>query len=45
MGWTVKTTDIKSASLQGKEIEREVYLIPPKEAEVAEFICKVIWLE
>ena len=32
-GWKVKTTDIKSAFLQGKKIEREVYLIPPKEAD------------
>ena len=31
-GWLIKTTDIKSAFLQGKQIEREVYLRPPKEA-------------
>ncbi len=34
--WQVKTTDIKSAFLQGKTLEREVYIIPPKEAEVEE---------
>ena len=32
MGWRVKTLDIKTAYLQGKEIEREVFLRPPKEA-------------
>jgi hypothetical protein len=33
-GWKVRTTDIKSAFLQGKILDREVFLIPPKEAEV-----------
>lgn len=32
--WVVKTTDIKSAFLQGKEIERNVFLQPPKEAKI-----------
>lgn len=31
-GWPIKTTDIKSAFLQGKIMDRDVYLIPPKEA-------------
>ena len=31
--WPVKTTDIKSAFLQGKDIERDVYVVPPKEAQ------------
>ena len=31
-GWTVKGTDIKSAFLQGKEIQRDVYIKPPCEA-------------
>ena len=31
-GWQVKTTDIKSAFLQGKKMEREVFIKPPKEA-------------
>ena len=31
-GWTCKSIDIKAAFLQGKEFHREVYLIPPKEA-------------
>ena len=30
--WTVKTTDIKSALVQGKELEREIYVKPPKES-------------
>ena len=30
--WTVKTTDIKSAFLQGKDIGRDIFLKPPKEA-------------
>ena len=39
--WTVKTTDIKSAFLQSKNIEREVYIKPPKEAECANRIWKL----
>ena len=31
-GWTVKGPDIKSAFLQGKEIQRDVYIKPPCEA-------------
>jgi hypothetical protein len=30
--WKVKTTDIKSAFLQGKQLERDVYIRPPKES-------------
>ena len=30
--WVVKTTDIKSAFLQGKELDREVYIRPPRES-------------
>ena len=30
--WIIKSTDIKSAFLQGQPIERDVYLKPPKEA-------------
>ena len=32
MGWNINSVDIKAAFLQGKEIDREVYLKPPKEA-------------
>lgn len=38
--WTVKTTDIKSAFLQGKELEREVFVKPPKESRVK---SGIIW--
>jgi hypothetical protein len=38
--WIVKTTDIKSAFLQGQEIKRDVYIKPPKECEKAE---GVVW--
>ena len=38
--WTVKTTDIKSAFLQGKELEREIYIKPPKESKASQ---NVIW--
>ena len=30
--WKIKTTDMKSAFLQGDEMERDVYIKPPKEA-------------
>lgn len=33
--WEVKTTDIKSAFLQGKQLDRDVYLQPPKESNTA----------
>lgn len=32
--WTIETTDIKSAFLQGSKLERKVYIKPPKEARV-----------
>ena len=31
-GWECQTIDIKTAYLQGKNIEREVFVKPPKEA-------------
>lgn len=31
-GWSIKSSDIKSAFLQGKEIQREVFIKPPVEA-------------
>ena len=34
-GWEVETSDVKSAFLQGHRLEREVFVKPPKEAEVA----------
>ena len=35
-GWIIKTTDIKSAFLQGRKLERQVFLTPPKEVKVPE---------
>ena len=34
MNWELKTTDIKSAFLQGLPLTRDVYLVPPPEADV-----------
>ena len=34
MNWLLECTDIKSAFLQGKELTREVFVQPPKEAQV-----------
>ena len=34
--WTIKTTDVKSAFLQGQPLEREVFLKPPKESDTGE---------
>ena len=36
--WTVKTTDIKSAFLQGQELRREVYIKPPRESSTGQGI-------
>lgn len=38
--WTVKTTDIKSAFLRGKILDRDVYIKPPKESKTSKAI---IW--
>ena len=32
--WICQSTDIKTAFLQGEEIDREVYIVPPKAAAV-----------
>jgi len=34
--WELKTTDIKSADLQGHKLDRDVYLTPPKESGLPE---------
>ena len=36
LNWKIRTTDIKSAFLQGKILERDVFLKPPPEAEVSD---------
>ena len=33
-GWVIETSDVKSAFLQGHELDREVHIQPPKEASV-----------
>ena len=38
--WTVKTTDIKSAFLQGKTLDRDVYIKPPEEGKTPQ---DVVW--
>lgn len=40
--WIIKSTDIKSAFLQGNVLQRDVYITPPKEAQVADgFVWKL----
>ena len=39
-GWKVKITDIKSAFLQGKPMDRDVFITPPREADVKP---SVVW--
>ena len=42
--WTVKTTDIKSAFLQGMTLDRDVFISPPKEADLdGSKIWKLNW--
>ena len=36
--WTVKTTDMSSAFLQGKELDRDVYIRPPKESKAPKHV-------
>ena len=40
MKWKIRTADVKSAFLQGKKIDREVFLKPPKECRIP----GIIWL-
>lgn len=40
-GWTIETADIKCAFLQGAELEREVFLRPPKERRVNGVVWKM----
>ena len=41
MGWEAKTIDIKAAFLQGDQIEREVIIKPPREAESPGILWKL----
>ena len=38
LGWKIETTDIRSAFLQGNDLDRIVYVKPPKEANAAGFL-------
>lgn len=40
-GWTIQSTDIKSAFLQGLPLERDVYIKPPREAEAGNKLWKL----
>ena len=39
--WIIKSTDIKSAFLQGMSLKRNVYLVPPKEAGAGDKVWKL----
>ena len=41
MNWELQSTDVKSAFLQGRELEREVLLKPPAELEASGFLMKL----
>ena len=38
LGWIIQTTDIRSAFLQGNDLDRIVYVKPPKEADMKGFL-------
>ncbi len=41
-GWKIQTSDIKCAFLQGENIDREVFLRPPKERRIKGVIWRMI---
>ena len=41
-GWTVQSADVKAAFLQGTEIDRDIYVRPPKERRVPGRLWKMI---
>lgn len=41
-GWRIQTSDIKCAFLQGEKLDREVFLIPPKERRVKGILWKML---
>ena len=43
MAWKLQSIDVKTAFLQGKAIERNVYLKPPREAEIVETKEDSVW--
>ena len=40
--WTIQTADIKCAFLQGKDLEREVFVRPPKERRIPGILWKML---
>ena len=40
-GWELQSLDVKAAFLQGKELDRDIYLKPPKEAKSPEKLWKL----
>ena len=40
--WTIETSDIRSAFLQGNKLDRDVYVKPPKEAGLKDKLWKLI---
>ena len=41
-GWKIETIDVTSAFLQGEDIDREVFVTPPKEADMKGIIWKMV---
>ena len=41
-GWKIKTSDVKCAFLQGTDLDRDVYVRPPKERRVKGVIWKMV---
>ena len=41
-GWKIETIDVTSAFLQGEDIDREVFVTPPKEADMKGMIWKMV---
>ena len=41
-GWDIKTADVKAAFLQGTELDRDVFVRPPKERRVPGVIWKMV---
>ena len=42
MGWLVRTADVKAAFLQGADLERDVFVRPPRECRASGMIWKMV---
>ena len=40
-GWSIEAMDVTSAFLQGQELDRELYVVPPKEANMGDCLWKM----